>query len=155
MLWSAARVLRTTPDVAEDVASDAFIRVFLDGSIGALKEPARLKAYLVTAARFAAIDTLRKRSREIPSEIVEEVRDSPTSFLDSAVHEENTELLSERFERVLESLRPDDKRILEMRLRGMSLGEMAEELNKTYSAVAQRFSRAMARARRNALKITD
>ena len=53
---------------ASDAVSDAFARVMLALPKGALVDPARFRAYLMTATRHSAVDVLRRAGRSIPSE---------------------------------------------------------------------------------------
>ena len=66
------------PEDCEDVLSDSFIKAI--NHRGDLKDPSKIKSFLVTIARNTALDFLKK-SKEIPnSEVVEEMYGENDSY---------------------------------------------------------------------------
>ncbi len=114
---------------AEDVAQEAFLKAYR--SVDEMRNPAKMKTWLYSIARFSAIDWVRKRGRERPGEV-------PDRAAPAAEPED-------RGARVMDALRglPDDHReIMMLRyVRGLSYSEIARTLGTTASAVGEKLHR--------------
>ena len=83
MLRLALSVTGSGPD-AEDAVSAATERALL--SARRMRQPERVKSYLLTAAYRAAVDILRRRKREFPSDTLPE-ESCPFESLTGTVYE--------------------------------------------------------------------
>jgi RNA polymerase sigma factor (sigma-70 family) len=143
MLYAAARVLQSPNARAEDVAQETLTRILLDGSLAHLRDVAKIRAFLESAATRAAIDLVRHLGREVPTA-------APVEPLENEV-ERKRELdeTRARVEEAMALLEPDDRQLLSLRfLEEQPLGEIARRLQVGYAAAGQRLSRALARARK-------
>jgi RNA polymerase sigma factor (sigma-70 family) len=147
MLSSAAAVLKKHSYVAEDVAQETLVRLLLGGQLSRVRDPSSLPVFLRTSAKRGALDALRlieRRGEALAS------RD-PEGFLDEAPGPTTTAQLIERLHSELRRLEAEDAAVLRLRLAEQkSLSETADALGISYSAAAQRFSRAMGRLRKRA-----
>src|SRR5438132_1671445 len=62
MVYCVALSFCKDSSLAEDVAQEAFLKAYR--SVDEMREPARLKTWLYSIARFTAIDWLRRRKHE-------------------------------------------------------------------------------------------
>jgi RNA polymerase sigma factor (sigma-70 family) len=146
MFQAAAGVLGRELGQAEDVAQETLSRLLLDGSLRHLRDRKRLKGFLAAAAKNAALDLLRS-TREQPSAL-EPDSDLAQWVDEQALADERDRSLA-RLARVLSSLPTEEQAIINARFfREQSIAEIARELGCSYSAAAQRLSRAIAHARK-------
>ena len=75
--WRVALAVTANPEDAADAASDAFVRVFQSLRLGRLDDGSLFRAYVVAAARNAAVDVLRRTNRLRPAETRDEL-DGPS-----------------------------------------------------------------------------
>jgi RNA polymerase sigma factor (sigma-70 family) len=150
MLAAAAHAL---PDgaLAAEVAQDALTKVLTNGSLGRLKDPERLRQFLESAARHAAIDHLRRASRQAR---LQEAQEPLAQGELAPVDAEAEKALGQRFDRLLVRLRPGEAEILRQRIGlGMTLSEIARAHGVSYAAAAQRLARALQAARKKATSV--
>src|SRR5436190_21602705 len=62
MVYCVALSFCKDSSLAEDLAQEAFLKAYR--SVDEMREPARLKTWLYSIARFTAIDWIRRRKRE-------------------------------------------------------------------------------------------
>lgn len=135
MLALALRILRE-PYLAEDAVQDAFVRVASHMETVERLEDWQARRYVLTAARNAAIDLYRKRSRQALSEILYEDPEAGAELVQAEDSRENT---------VLEAVKNlpvhyRDVFLLKYSL-GLTNGEIGELLGLTVSGVKQRVAR--------------
>lgn len=135
MLALALRILRE-PYLAEDAVQDAFVRVASHMETVERLEDWQARRYVLTAARNAAIDLYRKRSRQALSEIPYEDPEAGAELVQAEDSRENT---------VLEAVKNlpvhyRDVFLLKYSL-GLTNGEIGELLGLTVSGVKQRVAR--------------
>ena len=130
---------------AEDVTQDAFLRAY--EKLGQLREPDRFEGWLHRIALACARDLLRRRAREIPTDVEEMLRDVPSS---GATPEEAAERgdLRSLAPRALGTLPESLRAPLVMRcMDNASYGAIARRLHISPNAAAQRVARARTRLR--------
>src|SRR5215471_3052992 len=66
LVWATARAHRLSRDDAADVAQTTWLR--LVEHLDRIREPERLGAWLATTARHESLRTIRRRSREEPTD---------------------------------------------------------------------------------------
>jgi len=119
---------------AEDVAQEAFLKAYR--SMDGLKNRSQLKTWLFSIARFTAIDWLRRRKREEPRPVPDEV---PAPAEGAA---EGTEDRAMRVMQVIQGLREDYREVMLLRyVRGLSYAEIAKAVGGTPSAVGEKLHR--------------
>lgn len=124
------------PSSAEDVAQEAFLKAYR--SVDEMREPARLKTWLYSIARFTAIDWLRRRKREpvlgLAEDAARELPERPTA--------ESKEDRTVRVMDVIQGLKEEHREIMILRyVRGLSYAQIARETGSTSSAVGEKLSR--------------
>ena len=129
-------ILRDT-HAAEDVMQDTWLRLTQGGAKG-YTPGTNPEAFVLTVARNLSLTSLRRRTRELPSEIAEDV----TPHL-STSEGEPIEALP-----VLEKLDVEERQIVLLHLEyGMKHRDIAALLGITTSACEKRYSRAAAKMR--------
>ena len=124
------------PHSAEDIMQDTWLRL-MQGAKG-YTPGTNPEAFVLTVARNLALTSLRRRTRELPSEIAEDA----TPHL-STSEDEPIEVLP-----VLEELDVEERQIVLLHLEyGMKHRDIAALLGITTSACEKRYSRAAAKMR--------
>ena len=100
MLALALRILRE-PYLAEDAVQDAFVRVASHMETVERLEDWQARRYVLTAARNAAIDLYRKRSRQALSEIPYEDPEAGAELVQAEDSRENTVLEAAKISRFI------------------------------------------------------
>ena len=121
---------------AEDVAQEAFLKAYR--SVDEMREPARLKTWLYSIARFTAIDWLRRRQREpvlgLAEGAAQELPERPAA--------ESKEDRTVQVMDVIRGLKEEHREIMILRyVRGLSYAQIARETGSTSSAVGEKLSR--------------
>ena len=148
---SAARSVTSNAHDTADAVSDAFANVFHVVRSGRFPEGAGFEAYVVTAARRAAIDQIRRASRTVPDD---EMHHSEAPSTDARPSErvvavENAALVARAFAGLATHLRA----VLYLtEVEGLPMREAAAILGVTPNACAQRAVRARARLRQRYLQ---
>jgi RNA polymerase sigma factor (sigma-70 family) len=149
---SAARFLReygralsrTHPDLQQhdidDLAQDVLLKLQSLRTLQRLKAAGSPAGYLAVMLRNAATDLLRQRQRRIEQAVSDELPAPDTSEAETAV--------SNRLRKALHSLGPEERNLLRMRFwRSLSIAQIAEASNSTYSATAVRLFRLLHKLR--------
>ncbi len=129
-------------DLAREAAQTSWIKVWQ--RIGALRDPDKLRPWLVSIvsneARQAVRSRRRRRVREVPAIDPESFGGVPIATPPSA---DRTDLLD-----ALERLAPEDRALIAMRyLAGLGSDEIAEATGRSAGGVRTRLSRLMTRLR--------
>lgn len=125
------------PDVAADVAQEAFVRL-LDEDVA----QGKAKSWLFTVATNLVRDRARTRSRRRRLLERPEAKPEPPEGLERRV-ERSARV--ETVRRVLEGLAPRDRRILLMREEGFRYAEIAEAIDVAPGSVGTLLARALRR----------
>ncbi|MBI3855277.1 MAG: RNA polymerase sigma factor [Planctomycetes bacterium] len=136
MVYCVALSYCKDPSSAEDVAQEAFLKAFR--SVDEMREPARLKTWLYSIARFTAIDWLRRRKHEKVLALAEgaarELPERPAA--------ESKEDRTVRVMDVIQGLKEEHRDIMILRyVRGLSYAQIAKETGSTTSAIGEKLSR--------------
>jgi len=136
MVYCVALSYCKDPSSAEDVAQEAFLKAYR--SVDEMREPARLKTWLYSIARFTAIDWLRRRQREpvlgLTEDAAQELPERPAA--------ESKEDRTVRVMDVIQGLKEEHREIMILRyVRGLSYAQIARETGSTTSAVGEKLSR--------------
>lgn len=148
---SAARGVASNADDTADAVSDAFANVFRVVRAGRFPDGAEFEAYMVTAARRAAIDQLRRASRTVSGNDLDhaESLSMVTRPSERVVAVESAALVARAFLGLATHLRA----VLYLtEVEGMPMREAAAVLGVTPNACAQRAVRARARLRQRYLQ---
>ena len=121
---------------AEDVAQEAFLKAYR--SVDEMREPARLKTWLYSIARFTAVDWIRRKRRDplraLPEDAARELPERPAA--------ESKEERTVRVMDVIQGLKEEHREIMLLRyVRGLSYAQIARETGSTTSAVGEKLSR--------------
>lgn len=127
------------PDVAQDVAQEAFVRLVRDDVRGPV--PA-LKAWLFRVAANLVRDRYRVSENRRRLLEIHPVAPEPTPDAQRTLEREETVA---RVRRVLDGLPERDRTLLLMREEGFSYGEIAEEIGVQASSVGTLLARAQRR----------
>lgn len=136
MVYCVALSFCKDPASAEDVAQEAFLKAYR--SVDEMREPARLKTWLYSIARFTAIDWIRRRQRDplraLPEGAARELPERPSA--------ESKEDRTVRVMDVIQGLKEEHRDIMILRyVRGLSYSQIARETGSTTSAVGEKLSR--------------
>jgi RNA polymerase sigma-70 factor (ECF subfamily) len=116
---------------AEDVAQEAFLKAFR--SAETVRNPAQMKTWLYSIARFTAIDWLRKQKREHAAESAR-----GAAAADPPAEDDRGSLVLE----AVRSLKDDQREIMMLRyVKGLSYQEIARVVGSTPSAVGEKLHR--------------
>jgi RNA polymerase sigma-70 factor (ECF subfamily) len=149
---AAKRVLRGQAELADDVAQEAFLRIFRYCKFEDLPDIDAFLAYLRTVCRNAARDALKDLAAESVVESaeageLEEIRVSEETPEDLVIAQET---LNEFMNQLDES----DREMLSLSMEGYDLAEIADRLALSYTNAGVRLHRARERLR-NYLKTRD
>ena len=136
MVYCVALSFCKDPASAEDVAQEAFLKAYR--AVDEMREPARLKTWLYSIARFTAIDWIRRRQRDpvraLPEGAARELPERPAA--------ESKEERTVRVMDVIQGLKEEHREIMILRyVRGLSYSQIAKETGSTTSAVGEKLSR--------------
>ena len=136
MVYCVALSFCKDPALAEDVAQEAFLKAYR--SVDEMREPARLKTWLFSIAKFTAIDWLRRRKHEkfvgLAEGAAAELPERPVA--------ESKEDRTVRVMDVIQGLKEEHREIMILRyVRGLSYSQIARETGCTPSAVGEKLSR--------------
>ncbi len=148
---AAARSVASNAHDTADAVSDAFAKVFHVVRGGRFPEGAGFEAYVVTAARRAAIDQVRLAARTVPDDDMHDTEAPSTDARPSerVVAVENAALVARAFSGLATHLRA----VLYLtEVEGLPMREAAALLGVTPNACAQRAVRARARLRQRYLQ---
>ena len=137
--------------VAEDIASDVFVRM-LEAVQNNHGPQTNLKAWLLSTASHIIADHLRRAYRRPTESLPEDLLD-----LTSAPHDEFDHRQQRRdFQQAYAELTPEQQHVLALRFgQGYSLEETASMLNKNINAVKALQFRALAALQRNIGEVDD
>ena len=136
MVYCVALSYCKDPTSAEDVAQEAFLKAYR--SVDEMRDPARLKTWLYSIARFTAIDWLRRRKHERYLGLAE----SEAKELPERPAAESKEDRTVRVMDVIRGLKEEHREIMILRyVRGLSYAQIARETGSTTSAVGEKLSR--------------
>ena len=119
--------------LAQDIASDAFVRAYLSLP----KQVPSFRYWLLRVCKNLWRDHLRKHKREVVGTIPEDVSDGKTPELTYLQNERNQALWQE----ISRLSQPDRELVTLHYFSGVSLQEAASLLGKPYNAVRQRMVR--------------
>jgi len=122
-------------DAAADAVQDTFVLV--NGRIGQLRDPERLRSWLYAIARSVALAQARARSRVRPTDAVIDTADPAAGPEQLAEQEALRRLVAD----VSEGLAEGDRAMLRLHLHGLEGAELAAALGISASAVHVRLSR--------------
>lgn len=147
----AARGVADNADDAADAVADAFADVFRVVRTGRFPADADFLPYVVTAARRAAIDQLRRAARTVPGDDLDRAESPATTTRPSerVVAVESAELVARAFLGLPSHLRSV---LFLTEVERLSMREASVVLGVTPNAVAQRAVRARARLRQRYLQ---
>lgn len=116
---------------ADDVTQEAFLRAYR--SIATLRDLSKVKPWLYTLTRNAAMDWLRREKRHRVEELNVDV---------AAPAERPGDDRAERVARIVDGLREDYRQLVLLRfVDGLSYGEIAEALGMSIGAVGEKLHR--------------
>jgi RNA polymerase sigma-70 factor (ECF subfamily) len=144
-VYRYARYRLNDEQVAEDIASDVFVRL-LEASQNGRGPQTNLKAWLLSTASHIIADHLRQAYRRPMEELPENLLD-----LSSAPHAEYERRQQTRdFQEAYAQLTPEQQNVLALRFgQGCSLEETASVLKKNVNAVKALQFRALSALQRN------
>lgn len=140
---------------AEDITSEFFIK--LVRVAGGFHKGSPHKAWLVTIARNLAIDTMRKKGREVLeySATDDEDGDETSGVIERsgakehAKDVENKAILTEDMQNAMATLKPKEKEVIDMKLLGqMTFKEIAEITGQPMGTVTWLYNQGIQKLRR-------
>jgi len=132
------------PTLAEDIASDVFVRL-LESVQGGRPPQTNLKGWLIGTASHIVTDHLRKKYRRPEDEIPESLPDSGPSITAEVDQREQNRIVNDAYSQ----LTPEQQHVLALRFgQGYSLEETATFMNKNVNAVKALQFRALAALQR-------
>ena len=136
MVYCVALSVCKDPATAEDLAQEAFLKAYR--SVDEVREPAQLKTWLYSIARFTAIDWVRRRKNErwqgLSAEAAGELPERP----EAEAKEDRTVRVMD----VIRGLKEEHREIMILRyVRGLSYAQIAKATGLTSSAVGEKLSR--------------
>lgn len=138
-LFRYCQRLTGDPDVADDIAQEAFVR-FLDRGIEG--EPKAVRVWLFKVATHLVRDGVRTRDNRRRLLTVNPVKPSARTSPDAQL-EQNDRIRAVRA--VLDELDPRDRQLLLMREEGFSYREVAEAVGVAHTSVGTLLARAQQR----------
>lgn len=138
-VYRYARIRLGTREQAEDATSQIFLKALT--ALPSHREGGSFRAWLFTIAHNVVTDTYRARRVHWPLTTAAEHPDRAPSPEEEAVDA----IQRDEVRAMLDLLPPDQQRVMELRLAGLTGNEIAEALGKTLGAVKMAQSRAIAR----------
>jgi len=132
-----------TKEQAEDATSQIFLKALI--ALPSHKPDRSFRSWLFTIAHNVVTDCYRARRPQEPLDLVAELEDRATSPEDEALHLVQRDEVRE----MLQLLPNDQRRILELRLAGLTSSEIGQVLGKSAGAVKVAQSRSIARLRKS------
>lgn len=130
-----------TREQAEDATSQIFLKAW--AALPGRRRDDSFRSWLFSIAHNVVIDFHRTRRPSAPFALVEDLSDASPSPEDEALRSvERAEVRN-----MLNHLSPDQRRVMELRLAGLTSSEIADVLGKKTGAVKVAQSRAIARLR--------
>jgi RNA polymerase sigma factor (sigma-70 family) len=126
----AYRHLRGNGGLADDVTQDVFVRLAEAPPFPRLGDPGQLRGYVAAMTRNLAISQVRRLAVDSAREVESLQATEVPPF---------EKLLA--LEEILDELKPEDRRLLELVIEGRRLPEVAELLGLSYSAAGVRLHR--------------
>jgi RNA polymerase sigma-70 factor (ECF subfamily) len=153
LVYSVAFHVVGDGETAEEITQDVFVRVW-EGAASYRPEVAKVSSWIISITRHRAIDELRRRgarpeknSTPLPEENSIEFSadslqiDGPEGIVES-------ELQSDAIRRAVETLPPDQRRVLGLAyFRGLSHSQIAEQLGEPLGTIKSRIRIAMQKLR--------
>lgn len=143
----------STNEIAEDIASDVFIRLLENEDILYNKDKKRVQAWLYFVARNMVIDSYRKKENNVQK--ISSAQDDDIFDL-LAVAEDNTlyEIIAQeerdKVKEILEKLDPKDREVITLKLfDDLKFIQIAKILNEEEGSVKMRYYRAIKRIKSN------
>lgn len=141
MIYHVILDMVTIREVAEDITSEFFIKIFRCAQT--YHEGTGHRKWLMTIARNMTIDYIRSHKKE---ELVDEIPEYEVSHEDSIEQQTINKLTVEE---VMKLLKPEEKEILNMKaVGGFSFKEIATMLNKPMGTVTWQYQNAIKKLRR-------
>lgn len=137
---AAKRVLRDQDELADDVAQEAYLRIFRYCKFADLQEVDAFLRYLRAVCRNAALDMLKSVGQS----------SEQGELADSRVSEETPEdvvIAQEILDEFMNQLDQSDRQMLHLSMEGYDLAEIADRLGLSYSNVGVRLHRSRERLR--------
>lgn len=150
LVWSVARRFSADPQDAEDAVQEVFIDLWKSAPRFDASKSSE-KTFVVMVARRRLIDRMRKRQRQIDSELLPEDFDVATDQHVSIERDTEAAIAAKAFE----TLRPEQRRVLEMAvIQGMSHGDISESIDMPLGTVKSHIRRGLqtVRDRLNAIE---
>ena len=132
-----------TREQAEDATSQIFLKALV--ALPSHKLDRSFRSWLFTIAHNVVTDCYRARRPQEPLDQVAEIEDRYASPEEEALHLVQRDEVRE----MLQLLPNDQRRILELRLAGLTSGEIGQVLGKSAGAVKVAQSRSIARLRKS------
>lgn len=129
-----------SPDDAQDALGEVFLRAARH-NLGRIRNP---RAYLLAAARNQAISMLRRRRREVPTDM------SDSHFFDAAKLDPEQAASARRIEAALRELPPEQREVIALKVyEGLTFAEIAAITRARPNTVASRYRYAVEKLRRS------
>ena len=122
--------------LSEDIAQETFVAAW--SSLGELREPGKVRAWLCQIARNLTSKALRGKKREVVSDLQFDESMSVASPVDSVLEKESSQLVWDALEKIPQTYREP---LVLFYCQEQSSKQVAEQLDLTEAAVQQRLSR--------------
>jgi RNA polymerase sigma-70 factor (ECF subfamily) len=133
-VYGVALYILKDPTLAEEAAQDTFLKVW-DSAHRWNSHQSKLSTWILTIARFAAIDIVRREHRHAGNSSIDDTDDYLFAVLDDAAHQDNARLLQS----LMTSLPAEQFQAIELAFfRGMTHQEIAARLSQPLGTVKSR-----------------
>jgi RNA polymerase sigma factor (sigma-70 family) len=130
LYYAAFRLANGNVAEAQDLTQEAFARFLEYRAIERVTDDRHAISFLIKTCRNLAIDR-SARARDIPLQELGEIEAIETSDFEPKIE----------LERMLQSLEPQERELMQWALDGVTLAEMARRTGSTYTAVGVRLHR--------------